>query len=251
MEKHLGKLSPETKILEIGCGQRFARTLLFHSERARITGIDLDFVDPDFSLKGMLDIWIINGFERFIKTFIRHLLFDRKYYNIIEQKYGKPLIKKNLDVRKMSAYKLDFSDNYFDFIFSNAVFEHIDNVDGACSEISRVLKPDGCAYIGIHLYPSLSGGHNLEWAYPEEEPSASVPPWDHLRENMYPAHVFLNKLKKDDYISIFNRFFDIHDVTFTFEGESLLTEDILKEITGYSKEDLITRNMKILITKKI
>ena len=225
--------------------------LLFYSEGARITGIDLDLVDPDFSLKGMLDIWITNGFERFIKTFIRHLLFDRKYYNIIEQKYGKPLIKKNLDVRKMSAYKLDFSDNYFDFIFSNAVFEHIDNVDGACSEISRVLKPDGCAYIGIHLYPSLSGGHNLEWAYPEEEPSASVPPWDHLRENMYPAHVFLNKLKKDDYISIFNRFFDIHDATFTFEGESLLTEDILKEITGYSKEDLITRNMKILITKKI
>ena len=68
---------------------------------------------------------------------------------------------------------------------------------------------------------------------------------------MYPAHVFLNKLKKDDYISIFNRFFDINDITVTFEGESLLTEDILKEITGYSKEDLITRNMKILITKKI
>ena len=63
--------------------------------------------------------------------------------------------------------------------------------------------------------------------------------------------MFLNKLKKDEYISIFNRFFDINDITVTFEGESLLTEDILQEITGYSKEDLITRNMKILITKNI
>ena len=250
IEKNIGKLTPETRILEIGCGQRFARTMLFHSEGANITGIDLDFVDPDFSIKSMVNIWRINGFERFIKTIVRHFFYDRKYYTVIEQEYGKPLKWSDLDVRRMSAYNLDFPSNYFDFIFSNAVFEHMDNIDAACGELARVLKPEGYAYCGIHLYPSLSGGHNLEWAYPDEQPSKVVPPWDHLRKNRFPAHVYLNKLKKGEYVSIFNRYCDVHDIILSFEGESLLTNGILSEISGYSKEDLITRSMELLVTKK-
>jgi len=125
IEKNIGRLTPETRILEIGCGQRFARTMLFHSEGVKITGIDLDFVDTSFSIGSMVNIWRINGFERFIKTIVRHFFYDRKYYTVIEQEYGKPLKWSDLDVRRMSAYNLDFASNYFDFIFSNAVFEHI------------------------------------------------------------------------------------------------------------------------------
>lgn len=251
LEKKLQVTASQTCILEIGCGQRFSRTLLFHSEGAQITGIDLDFVDPNFSFTGMLNIWRVNGFERFFKTFFRHILYDRRYYRIIEQEYGKPLKMSNLDVRTMSAVQLNFPNNHFDFIFSNAVIEHIKNVEDACSEISKVLKPTGFAQIGIHLYPSLSGGHCLDWAYPDEEPSKTVPPWDHLRENKFPTHVYLNKLKKEEYLSIFERHFNIQDIKLYLEGESYLTKEVFNQINGYSEEDLLTRRMKILITKKI
>jgi SAM-dependent methyltransferase len=247
----LGKAPSEIRMLEVGCGQRFALTLLFHSVGARVTGIDTDFVDPKFSLKGMLSVWKRNGFERFAKTAIRHILFDRIYYSTLEKELGQPLkIDKELDVRLMNACALEFPDNEFDFIYSCAVFEHIDNVEKASSEVARVLKPDGIVSIGIHLFPSLSGGHSLEWAYPDTCPSKTAPPWDHLRQNLFPTHVYLNKLRETDYISIFNRYFTILDVRESYEGEEFLTDEILKELRDYSKEELLKRYIRVTMRKR-
>jgi ubiquinone/menaquinone biosynthesis C-methylase UbiE len=41
------------------------------------------------------------------------------------------------------ADRLPFSNNQFDFIFSNSVLEHIDNIDGVLAEAARVLRPGG------------------------------------------------------------------------------------------------------------
>jgi len=41
------------------------------------------------------------------------------------------------------ADRLPFSNNKFDFIFSNSVLEHIDNIDGVLAEAARVLRPGG------------------------------------------------------------------------------------------------------------
>ena len=76
LEQYLGKDIQEATILEIGCGQRFTATMLFHTLGATVVGIDTDFVDPRFSVKGFLRTWKENGFERFAKTFVRHILFD-------------------------------------------------------------------------------------------------------------------------------------------------------------------------------
>ncbi|NCC50090.1 MAG: class I SAM-dependent methyltransferase, partial [Spartobacteria bacterium] len=194
--RHLGALSPDTRILEIGCGQRFIQTLLFTTEGATITGIDYDFISKTYSIGNICTIWKQNGFERCIKTLVRHMMYDGKYYQCIEEEYGKPLRWDKVDVRKMSACALAFPDKHFDFIFSNAVFEHIEDVEAAFAETARVLKPSGLALIRIHLYASLSGGHHLDWADPTGHPSKTVPPWDHLRKNLYPPHLYLNKLRK-------------------------------------------------------
>jgi SAM-dependent methyltransferase len=239
-----------SRILEIGCGQRYVRTMLFHSGGAHVTGIDTDIIVPGFSPTGLMRILTANGTERFLKTLVRKIFFDRSYYRVVEREYGKRLNKKNLDLRYMSACALDFPHNHFDFIFSNAVFEHIDDVPAACSEVARVLKKDGYGYIGIHLFPSVSGGHHLDWAFPDTEPSAVVPPWDHLRENMYPSHVYLNKLKKDEYLTIFKEYFTIVALTPSYEGKELLTPEIKKELPGYTEEDLLTKGIKLLVKKK-
>jgi hypothetical protein len=42
-------------------------------------------------------------------------------------------------------------------------------------------------------------------------------------------------MKKEEYLPILNRYHDIHKITLSVEGESLLTEEILNEIEGYSK----------------
>ncbi|MGB3298919.1 MAG: class I SAM-dependent methyltransferase [Phormidesmis sp.] len=48
------------------------------------------------------------------------------------------------DIVKASAEALPFEDSYFDVVIMNAVLEHIPDVSKAFSEVSRVLKKDGC-----------------------------------------------------------------------------------------------------------
>jgi SAM-dependent methyltransferase len=54
-------------------------------------------------------------------------------------------------VREIKNGVIDFPDGYFDFIFSNQVFEHVRDIDQVLHEIDRVLKPGGTT---LHLFPS-------------------------------------------------------------------------------------------------
>ena len=52
------------------------------------------------------------------------------------------------------SYRIGFGDDSFDFVFSNSVFEHVQNHDLALREIARVLRPGGLA---IHTFPARYG----------------------------------------------------------------------------------------------
>ncbi|WP_175416270.1 class I SAM-dependent methyltransferase [Aggregatimonas sangjinii] len=52
---------------------------------------------------------------------------------------------------KWEPYELPFDDATFDVIFSDQVFEHVQNYPEAIAELERVLKPDGCC---LHVFPS-------------------------------------------------------------------------------------------------
>ena len=209
MQKFLSREISRTRILEIGSGQRFATSLLFNTFGADVTGIDMDYVDPRFSLGGYITILRKNGLERSLKTFFRHLMLDRQYYGTIRTLCGRPLKFRDLSLLCMDACDLKFADNSIDYIFSRAVFEHIDDVEKASKEMYRVLKPGGVANIRPHLFPSLTGGHNPEWFDLSEPSNRKAPPWDHLRKNLYPPPCYLNKFREKDYIRIFSKYFTI------------------------------------------
>jgi SAM-dependent methyltransferase len=46
-------------------------------------------------------------------------------------------------IQKMDAGRIPFEDNYFDFIVSNQVIEHVEDLQLTLSEFRRVLKPSG------------------------------------------------------------------------------------------------------------
>jgi SAM-dependent methyltransferase len=48
-------------------------------------------------------------------------------------------------------FPTDFPDAYFDFIFSEQVFEHVSDIELVASEIGRITKPDGG---GVHVFPA-------------------------------------------------------------------------------------------------
>jgi SAM-dependent methyltransferase len=71
----------------------------------------------------------------------------------IEENTDGYLLFKEEKIRIIEAdsYKLPFEDDFFDYIFSDEVFEHVLNYSETVSEIARVSKPDG---VCLHIFPS-------------------------------------------------------------------------------------------------
>jgi hypothetical protein len=119
--------------------------------------------------------------------------------------------------------------------------------------LHRVMKSDGIAYIYVHNYTSLSGGHHIAWKYPDTEPSTVVPPWDHLRQNRYPEiPSWVNRLRERDYRRAFEEQFEILDCFPTAtEGKALLTPEIRAELADYSEEELLTKGFVVIAKPKV
>lgn len=252
IRQHVNPDLTRTRILEIGCGQRAAQTMLFTADGARITGIDIEVPTFALDLPAFYRIVRLNGLERAAKSLARHLFFDAPFFSQLSRQYGQTLPLEGADVRLMDAASLTFPDDSFDFVFSTLVFEHIADVPAAVAELNRVLKPDGLAWINIHLFPGLSGGHHQEWTNPPTGRPHRVPPWDHLLENRYPADGSLNRLKLADYRLIFEARLKVLEEGIVTEGEDFLTSALEKRLMakGYTREDLLTREAAFLCRKR-
>ncbi|MFH1655059.1 MAG: class I SAM-dependent methyltransferase [Candidatus Omnitrophota bacterium] len=53
----------------------------------------------------------------------------------------------NIEFKICDVHKMDFEDNFFDLIISFGVLHHLRDLKLTFSEIKRVLKANGCAYI--------------------------------------------------------------------------------------------------------
>ncbi len=235
----------QIKILEIGCGQRASQTMLLQAAGAGAMGIDLEMPTYRLGVRSFFRIVKISGWERALKSLFRHVFFDRQFFRQLSRQFGQKLPPGRANLGIMNAAQLSFPDNSFDFIFSTLVFEHIGDVPGAAAEVNRVLRPEGAAWINVHLFPSLSGGHHKDWTDPRKWPSPKVPPWDHLRENRYPADPSLNKLRLEDYRRIFADSLEVMEESLVIEGEEILTPELEAELIrkGYTRDDLLIREV--------
>ncbi len=232
------------RVLDLGCGSRAGVVLGLMARGVPAIGIDYDDPQPRIAPRSWLRIARHNGAERAVKTAARQLAFDRRYYAELERRLG-TLPWDRLDVRCGDAHQLAFDDDQFSFVYSATVFEHLEHPEQASAEIARVLRPGGEACLRIHLWPSPSGGHALDWAGDEPPKNSPVPPWDHLRENRFPAHVYLNKKRAADYLAGFEPHFEILQEAYQVEGTELLTSELRRELAEWSEEDLTRRLLSV------
>jgi SAM-dependent methyltransferase len=251
VETALGRPAQGLRMLDVGCGQRIPATLLFARAGNAVTGIDTELVVTGPGPGSFFRVWRSDGLERAAKTLFRQLVFDPAYYRRLGELFGSPLSRRGIDVRQLSVTEpLPFPAASFDVVISNAVFEHVADVPAAIEEVVRLLRPGGVCHIAIHLFPSLSGGHHMRWAFPDTEPPDDIPPWDHLRDNRFPAHVYLNRLVEREYREAFESTPGIEIVDWVVtrtEGEQLLTAEIEAELTPrYSRDDLLRREVVVI-----
>lgn len=176
----------------------------------------------------------------------------------------------------MDATSLKFPDDMFDAVISGSTFEHIHSVSKALTEIHRILKKGGHSLITFEPIWSYSRGHHLHHF---GECSELIPPWAHLEwtpEQMkrfladkWPVNSPIHLEKAIDWIyhgQDLNRM-NIQEFQFLFETSPLKIEwmvnlrddrekynpTVLKrvsEMTGLSPQDLTTKGISVLLTKK-
>ncbi len=147
--------------------------------------------------------------------------------------------------------RLPFKNESFDLITSVAAFEHFLDVPKVISEMARVLRPRGVAWVLIHLFACPSGGHNVTFTqFPLRKMPHGIDPWDHLRKRKLPFSVPLNEWRRDQYLQSFSERFDIvkHYCAFR-EGAEFLSAEILAELSNYSVDEL-TANSYIIVARK-
>ncbi len=262
-EKILRTLSPFLEngdlngkhVLDIGCGHKYPLSVLFHNHGSVTVGIDLEYIGTsDTTLKMWWRSLALNGIEVTARNLLYLLLKKRTvYYKTLEQMSNISPLTTKVDIRHMSVEEMQFPDETFDLIVSLAVFEHVGDVAKAVNEVSRVMKRRGIAWINIHLFPSLSGGHHREWSHPKYYDSSGIPPWDQLRENRYPVHGgYLNRMREHEYLMLFRQKLDIIEVLDegSGEGKALLTPDLRRELQGWTESELLKRGITIIARKR-
>lgn len=86
----------------------------------------------------------------------------------IDTKETKLARRRNIYQKVVTALadQIPFPDGQFDFVFSNSVLEHIQNIDGVLTEVARVLRPGGRLLFtvpGADFHKCLKGpGHGKD-----------------------------------------------------------------------------------------
>lgn len=257
LQSRTGRRLKDARVLELGCGQRAALPLLFAAQGAEAEGVDVEAPTYQMDLGMFRRVWRTNGAERAMKSVIRNILFDRRFFRELGRVSGARLAPfPPIRIHVGDAAGLSLPANSYHLVFSFEVMEHVADVEMVVRNLNEWLHPDGVAYVLIHLFPSLSGGHCMDWHLALEldptgcRPPPSVPPWDHLLESRYPANLYLNRMRIDEYRSAFRRHMTVVDEQTTCEGQHLLhlaPPELLRE---YSREELTTSNLVLILRKK-
>ena len=112
------ELEPNSKFLDLGCGEGRHCFGAYMSENIDVFGFDMSLSDVSTAKKN----------------------FDQ---------FNENKSSKSCNFGVADAKKLPFKDNTFDFIVCSEVLEHIIDYQSALSEINRILKPQGKLAVSV------------------------------------------------------------------------------------------------------
>lgn len=160
---------------------------------------------------------------------------------------------------KSIAEAMPFPDDYFDFAFASLTTEHVQDIDGMCREVRRVLKPGAYFYARHHNFYAWDGHHQGPY-FVRDLPLCSMEQmrfqrWRHIDMDYdwrEPHH--LNRITIRELEAAFRASLRvitwINGYTSPERGVNFLTDEILAEFAGrYDYEDLATTSIDVLAKK--
>lgn len=258
-----GKNLKETRVLELGFGQRPFRLFAIQSIGCNAAGIDLDtpLYRPNIS-----QAWALvrqNGLVRGAKSILRHIVFDGHEYRCLDiflRSYNthlRPQLSR-LIVGDLSDEKnWTRAGDRFDLIYSFDVFEHIpkDVIPSVLRNMLNHMGDDSIAVIAPLIFTGICGGHDLGW-YPHIVDEAGIkrgPAWGHLTGETPPVDTFLNKITLAEFREIFSYYFDIlaeHSEYGDLGRQHLTAERRAKIPEMFDESELFSNRITFVLRKK-
>jgi SAM-dependent methyltransferase len=192
-----------------------------------------------------------NGVQRAVKTVARKALgVDRAYERALRAKLGTEVLPQ-VEIRHGDASQMPFPDEFFDVVYSRAVLHHVHEPKAVLTEVARVLKPGGIAYVSLHLYSSPNGSLDPRLMFGGNTELC----WAHLRpDNSLVPGASLNTLRLEEWRGLFAARWPGSKL-WTIETEDPTVRQLAGElladgkISGYSKEELITTTLIVVWQK--
>jgi SAM-dependent methyltransferase len=207
------------KVLDLANGQLQPQSIILRSQGHTTIGIDL----INCPKRGIQEL----GYK------LARIFFSKQVGNSTNIEAKTSIVCGNVK-------KMPFKNNSFDLITSVAAFEHFLDVNSVLQEAHSVLKVGGIIWVEIHLFTSISGGHNFKIM---ELPIRSIPKgidaWDHLRSRKLPFRVPLNEWRMHQYDEAFSKYFSIlKSYSIYPNGIQFLTQSVREELSDYSIKEL-------------
>lgn len=208
-EASTGLNAKNSSIVEIGFGARPERAFAMTAFFKNVTAIDLDA--PVLSLKDIPQVFKKNGFERGLKSTIRHLIFDNRGWKLFHETmhdhldgYDPSRVRFIIGNAGKHTTWADAPD--FQLAFSTDVFEHIPKEDltSLLSILRRRLSNNGLIITRPMVFTGICGGHDLDWYPSRVATNDSTSAWTHLTDPNFSTNTFLNQLTRRDYLEIFH-----------------------------------------------
>ncbi len=246
------------KVLELGPGYTYPVGLLMSNQGIEYTGIDTLRIFWRDGRRWRYKERLLSGRSRLSALGSAFVVwpFELLYYHRLQKLAGNELRHKTVRLITYNGDTLPFPDGVFNIAVSNAVLEHISDLDRVISETYRVLEPGGVVDMVWHNWYSWSGNH-----FPDSVNRRY--PWGHLTGHLEPpAKLGLNRKSPEDILTSFKRFFDVVSVVpmdpehrllsedgFIWEGEKYLQDELAAALSVFPREWLLSKSYLVQAQK--
>ncbi len=165
---------------------------------------------------------------------------------------------------RMDVRQLGFAGASFDLVASTALLEHVDGVEDVTAEMARVTRPGGTVFANFGPLFFTHAGAHFEGAYEHLWMSAGELE-RYLQARAIPSEMedgllwlrngMFSRLRYDEYLAIFKRYFDLEHVTLGVSQEALRYKRTHRRewhalTARYSERDLLTFSMTVWMRPK-
>lgn len=255
----------KARVLIVGCGYNYPDVLLWSALAKEAVGVDVTgafYRTGLSSLARELAMNDISKAEAYARAFLRRASY-RGYFNHLRRLSGSNEKEDRQDLITYDGRSLPFSDNVFDLTCSNAVLEHVSDLEALSAEVARVTRTRGVCYHLWHNFYSFSGAH-----VPYDVSMGR--PWGHLTGDpnvddwLLTSRTYLNRRMPNEIEGTLSEHFrevglyslDSHhniqgiDPDFEYEAEDLLDVGLERDLAQYPRQLLLTRAYSFLGVRK-